>query len=200
MTEAAIQPVRLSYHTRPARAAVTSPKLVWALLVASLALVVGACAAIQSKGPSEFFAGFSPDDLQTSINSRVNGPPCGGYGFSSGETSGGPFGGANAAAELTLSCVDPGDGTALAQGSAAAIESQLAHLGATVSGTRVRTTDTGARVTDLWEYTSDGIRGRISVEVHPGPDRQYDVVVHIDEPPKGELEGPSPVISAGPDV
>ncbi|TFG69491.1 MAG: hypothetical protein E4H24_00280 [Thermomicrobiales bacterium] len=169
------------------------------IVAGSLVLAVAACSAIQAREASEFFSGFSPDDVQTSINSTANGPQCGGYGFSSGETRLGSFGGANTA-ELTLSCVNPGDGTALAQVSAAAIESELAHPGATVSVTRTGTSVTGARVADLWEYTSSGIRGRISVEVHPGPDGQYEVVVHIDEPPKGELEGPSPVVSAGPDV
>jgi hypothetical protein len=161
-------------------------------LVLSVALVGGACniatqavpVATPAEGPSQFLAGFSLAAVGASINATPNGPRCLGM-PSTIPTSHEPrdsFFGGWSEAQLTTTCDDPGDGTALGQAWAAGITAELSRLGAVVVMTETGVTAAGARVTSGWEYRSSGLRGRISIQVLPAPGGHYWVIGRIFEP------------------
>lgn len=151
-------------------------------LLAGLAVVASACTAAPlptpSEGPSQFLKGFNLPAVVASINSTRNGPRCPGAPpvMSSSAINGWSTAG------ITISCTDPGDGTALAQGWAAGITAELGRLGAGVDGKGVGTTETGEEVTGEWWYTSSGLRGQITVLVLAAPEGRYWTIVRMFEP------------------
>lgn len=158
-------------------------------VVVAIAVVVSGCVAVPratpAEGPSHFLAGFSVPRILASFEAAPAGPRCPEIQDSSMTVitiaRDSSFDGWSHA-ELTTPCDDPGDGTALAQAWSAGIDAELQRFGADVPMTGISTTASGASFTDTWEYVSDGLHGRITVQVLPGPDGRYWSIVRIFEP------------------
>ena len=138
-----------------------------------------------AQGPSKFLAGFSVPRIVASFQATSGGLRCPDIqpasmtvSTTTRDTS---FDGWSHA-ELTTSCEDPGDGSALAEAWGAGVDAELARFGAVVPVLGESTSPSGRSFHDTWEYVSDGLRGHITVQVLPGPDGHYWSIVHIFEP------------------
>jgi hypothetical protein len=161
--------------------------------VVGIALVGAGCGALTqqvptprpAEGPSPFLSGFSVPRIMASFVALPDGPRCPDIQPSSmtvdtlDRDSG--FSGWSHA-ELVTSCDDPGDGTALRTAWGAGIDAELRRSGADVQALGQGTDASGAKINDTWEYVSQGLRGRITVQVLPGADGHFWSVVSIFEP------------------
>jgi len=153
------------------------------LLLGAVLAVVGACTTtttvtqVPGGGPSRFQMVFDPGPMVQAINALPNGPRCpadaGPLGNDTGNGSAGPW----SRSATTLSCTDPGDGTALRQAWSAQIAAQLQRAGVTI-GMQGR----GDGVTDHWDYAEGSRRGFVEFDVLPAPDNKFWVQIRIIEP------------------
>jgi hypothetical protein len=151
-------------------------------LVAVLAFVGAGCAvaptATPAEGPSAVVSGFQLQTVAAAVNVTAGGPRCLNVPASLSQSTtprdsnhpGTLIGGDS------ISCTDPGDGTALRAAWSAGIAAELSRLHATIV-----MTGTGDGRADEWGYTSNGISGNISFKVLPASAGQFWVVIDVFE-------------------